>query len=239
MTTSADAPLRRDVRLLGETLGRVLVEQEGEELLRAEERIRLLSREARRGGDPALRAELAEAVRALSLPDQATVLRAFGLYFQLANIAEQHHRVRRRRQYERENRVPRESLAEAFALLERAGVADADVEAALRTISLELVLTAHPTEATRRTVLAAHLRVSGLLDELDGGADIAARAAEEVTALWQTDEVRPRRPRVVDEIRHGLWFFEQSLFEAAERLLAGLRGRAPGAPAPFRFGSWI
>src|SRR3712207_4935893 len=107
----ADAPLRADVRLLGDILGRVIVEQEGEEMLATEERIRRLSREARAGGS---RAELREAVRALELPAQATVLRAFATYFQLANLAEQHHRVRRRRQYEQEERIPRESLAEAF-----------------------------------------------------------------------------------------------------------------------------
>ena len=90
----ADAPLRRDVRLLGAVLGKVLVEQEGAELLEAEERIRLRSREARATGDvDAVR----DAVRMLPPGDQANVLRAFGLYFQLVNIAEQHHRLRRRR----------------------------------------------------------------------------------------------------------------------------------------------
>src|SRR5215210_7064601 len=115
----ADAPLRRDVRLLGDVLGRVLVEQEGRELLDDEERIRLLSREARAAGGASRRAELRKAVGELDLDRQAAVLRAFGLYFQLANIAEQHHRLRRRRQYEPERRVPRESLAEAFARLEQ------------------------------------------------------------------------------------------------------------------------
>jgi phosphoenolpyruvate carboxylase len=237
---SAEAPLRRDVRLLGDILGRVLVEQEGEELLAEEERIRLLSRDARARGDPAARAELAEAVRKLDLERKAQVLRAFALYFQLANLAEQHHRLRRRRQYEHEQRLPRESLAEAFERLDRAGV---DLEQA-KHVSLELVLTAHPTEAARRTVLAAQLRMARLLRELDDPElppSDRRRAedafAEEITSLWQTDEVRPRRPRVVDEIRHGLWFFEQSLFEAAAELLAEYRKRLPGAP--FRFGTWI
>jgi phosphoenolpyruvate carboxylase len=230
----AEAPLRRDVRLLGEILGRVLVEQEGPELLDTEERIRALSRSAR-GGAP--RDDLRRAVADLELGRQATVLRAFGLYFQLANLAEQHHRLRRRREYEREERVPRESLADAFARLD------------LREpppISLELVLTAHPTEAARRTILAAHLRLAGYLAELDDSrlppsrrGEIEAALAEEVTALWQTDEVREQRLRVVDEIRNGLWFFEQSLFDAAPRLLADYRERLPGAPVPFRFGSWI
>jgi phosphoenolpyruvate carboxylase len=242
----ADAPLRRDVRLLGDILGGVLVEQEGRELLDDEERIRLLSRDARAAGGAARRAELSTAVGELDLEHQAAVLRAFGLYFQLANIAEQHHRLRRRRQYEHEQRVPRESLAEAFARLEQAGVTGAQLRDGVERLSLELVLTAHPTEATRRTVLAAHLRVSRLLADLDdpeltadGRRGLEAALAEEVTLLWQTDEVRSQRPRVVDEIRHGLWFFEQSLLDAAPQLFADYRERVPGAPLPFRFGSWI
>jgi phosphoenolpyruvate carboxylase len=242
----AEAPLRRDVRLLGETLGRVLVEQEGGALLAAVERIRLLSRRARRSGDPELGARLAAAVGALDLDGQAAVLRAFGLYFQLANIAEQHHRIRRRRQYRRERRTARESLADAFARLDEASVAPADLERAARRVSLELVLTAHPTEATRRTVLGAQLRIARLLRELDDPdlapgerGELDTALAEEVTALWQTDEVRPQRPRVVDEVRHGLWFFETSLLEEGPRLLAEYRARLPDAPAPLRFGTWI
>jgi phosphoenolpyruvate carboxylase len=243
---AADAALRRDVRLLGDVLGRVLVEQEGQALLDEEERIRRLSREARTTGRAARRAELHDVVAGLELDGQAGVLRAFGLYFQLVNIAEQHHRLRRWRQYEHERRVPRESLAEAFSILEHAGVDRAELERAARGLSLELVLTAHPTEATRRTVLAAHVRLGQLLRELDdptlsgaGRRRIEAALAEEVTLLWETDEVRSRRPRVVDEIRNGLWFFEQSLLEAAPALLADFRERIGGSATPFRFGTWI
>jgi phosphoenolpyruvate carboxylase len=159
----ADAPLRRDVRLLGEILGRILVEQEGRELLDEEERIRLLARSARESGESERHEEVRSAVSALGLERQALVLRAFGVYFQLVNLAEQHHRLRRRRQYEHEERAPRESLAEAVARLVHAGVERADLQRAARGLSLELVLTAHPTEATRRTVLAAHLRLARLL----------------------------------------------------------------------------
>jgi phosphoenolpyruvate carboxylase len=242
----ADAPLRRDVRLLGEILGRILVEQEGEELLHEEEQIRLLARDARASGESARHDEVRRAVSALAPERQALVLRAFGVYFQLVNLAEQHHRLRRRRHYEHEQRVPRESLAEAVARLVQAGIEAAELERAARGLSLELVLTAHPTEATRRTVLAAHLRLARLLGQLDDASLTPARRrrveaalTEEVTLLWQTDEIRSRRPHVVDEIRHGLWFFEQSLLRVAELLLADYRRLLPGAPAPFRFGTWI
>jgi phosphoenolpyruvate carboxylase len=124
--------------------------------------------------------------------------------------------------------VGRESLAAAFA--------EVDAPA---NVSLKLVLTAHPTEAVRRTVLAAHLRIAALLARIDDGGDVEDALAGEITMLWQADEVRTRRPRVVDEIRNGHWFFEQSLIDAAERLLAEYRRRLPDAPAPLRFGSWI
>src|SRR5581483_759550 len=110
---------------------------------------------------------LAAAVTALPLRRQAEILRAFSLYFQLANLAEQHHRLRRRREYEHEERVPRESLAEAFARVDRASVSRRRLAAAARRLSLELVLTAHPTAATRRTVLQAQLRLDRVLDRLD------------------------------------------------------------------------
>jgi phosphoenolpyruvate carboxylase len=236
---ATDAPLRRDVRLLGDLLGRVMVEQEGEALLAREEEIRRVSRRARETGDPDVRAELARAVADLGLDEQTKILRAFALFFQLANIAEQHHRIRRRRHVEREDGIPRESLADAFRRLREAGVGDDALARAAGHVSLELVLTAHPTEATRRTILQAQARLGGLLAELDSGEDVAERAAEEITVLWQTDEVRPQRPRVVDEIRHGLWFFEHSLLDAAEELVAAYRRSLPGAPLPLSFGTWI
>ncbi|HET7043950.1 MAG TPA: phosphoenolpyruvate carboxylase [Gaiellaceae bacterium] len=243
--TRPEAALRGNVRLLGELLGRVIVEQEGAEVLELEERVRALAR-AGRGGDAAASGELAELVAGLDLGRQAVVLRAFSMYFQLANIAEQHHRLRRRRAYEHEGRVPRESLADALARLERAGVEPDALAAAARRLSVELVLTAHPTEAMRRGTLRAHRRLAALLHELDdpelppsAGARVARDLAEEITILWQTDEVRSRRPRVADEIRNGHWFVEVSLWEAAPRLLAELREVVPDAPPALRFGSWI
>ena len=126
-----------------------------------------------------------------------------------------------------------------FGLLREAGVPEEELAAAAGRVSLELVLTAHPTEATRRTILAAQARLGRLLAELDAGEAIEDRAAEEITILWQTDEVRPQRPRVVDEVRHGLWFFEQSLLDVSERLLAAYREAVPDSTLPLSFGSWI
>jgi phosphoenolpyruvate carboxylase len=233
-----DAPLRRDVRLLGDLLGRILVEQDGQELLDDVERVRSLARAARAG---APHEDLTAAVAELPLERQASVLRAFATYFQLANVAEQQHRIRRRRTYAHEERVLSQSLAASFAQLD--GVPPREIE---QHVDLRLVLTAHPTEAARRTVLTAHMRIASLLAELDDPLlapvrrdEIESELAAEITTLWQTDEVRSKRPRVVDEIRNGLWFFEQSLIDAAERLLAEYRRHLPDARPPLRFGTWI
>src|SRR3954447_20288384 len=152
-----DAPLRRGVRLLGALLGPVRGDQGGEGLLAAEESVRRLSLAARESGDLA---PVRAAVRALDPERQHEALRAFALYFQLANIAEQHRRLRRRRQYGNEERPARESLDDAFERL--AGIPEDEVERRLAPVSLQLVLTAHPTEASRRTILLAHVRISGL-----------------------------------------------------------------------------
>jgi phosphoenolpyruvate carboxylase len=243
LAEASDAALRGNVRALGEILGRVLTEQEGEEVFRLEERIRLLARLGR-GGDSGASRALAETIARLDVHTQAVVLRAFTVYFHLANIAEQHHRVRRRREVEREGGTLRESLDEALAQLEGDGVTPAEIAVAAERVSVELVLTAHPTEALPRTILEKHRRIADLLDELDDvrltpgeRADREAALAEEVTILWQTDEVRSERPRVVDEIRQGLWFLEESLWDAAPELLETWRERLPGSP--LRFGTWI
>ena len=243
MAPRTDAALRANVRLLGDILGRVLIEQEGDELFELEERIRLLGRLGRRGDEGSRRA-MWELVAGLDVERQATVLRAFTLYFHLANIAEQHHRLRRRREIERGGGVLRESLEDAFEQLEAAGVDDAELATAAASVRVELVLTAHPTEAFPRTVLEKHRHIADLLSELDddrltGGerSRLHVALAEEVTILWQTDEVRSARPRVVDEIRQGLWFLEESLWDAAPELVEEWQRRLPGSP--LRFGSWI
>jgi len=236
--------LGANVRLLGNLLGQVLVEQDGKGLLDLVERIRLLARGVRRGTRSP--ETLAAAVGELDVGTQGAVVRAFALFFQLANIAEQHHRVRRRRAYEHEGRVSPESVTQALAALRRAGVDDDRLVAAATRARVCPVITAHPTEATRRTILAAHRRVAARLRELDDPTLPPAREhelrdelAEEITVLWQTDEISARRPRVVDEIRHGLWFFEQSFWDAVPELARAIRRGLPGAGVPLHFGSWI
>jgi phosphoenolpyruvate carboxylase len=243
---AAESALRANVRLLGNILGATLVEQEGAWLLELVEQVRARAG-AGRSGDAAAAGELARLIAELPLEKQSLVLRSFALYFQLANIAEQHHRLRRRRQYEHEGRIARESLADAFARLEAANVSEEQVRVATEALSVELVLTAHPTEAVRRTVLEKHRRIASLLHELDDPdlprsteERVHRNLAEEITILWQTDEVRSQRPRVVDEIRQMLWFVEESLWDAAPRALAELESHGVHvARSPLRFGSWV
>ena len=239
------APLRRDVDLLATTLGTTLVEQEGQELLDAVERVRLLARAAREAGGEAERQALRVAVREVDGPLRDRVVRAFAFFFVLVNLAEQHHRLRRLRARAAAGEPHPESLDAAFARI-RAAVGEDELRRRAAGVLLEPVLTAHPTEAARRTFLQSQLRLAELLDVLDDPrstpaqhADVGRALAEEAAMLWQTDEVRSIRPAVDDEVRQGLWFFESSLFDAGAGLVARWREALPGAPPPLRFGTWI
>ena len=195
----------------------------------------------RGGSREALRAEVA----ALGLERQAAVLRAFALFFQLANIAEQHHRIRRRRAYEAEGRVPRESLADAFALLEtqvsRTSPSGRRVPPPGRARPHRPPDRGHAAHGARGP--PPHRGAPGAPRRRGVPAPNGPRSsealAEEITLLWQTDEVRSKRPRVVDEIRQGLWFFEQSFWDAIPELERALGERLPTAGHALRFGSWI
>ena len=185
-----------------------------------------------------------------------TVARAFAHFLTLANIAEQHHRVHRRRDHARspEGQPQRGSAAETFARLRQAGVPADTLASAIGSMRVELVFTAHPTEIVRRTLLQKHNRIAQILafrdrpdltpDELD---ESLADLQREIAAAWQTDEVRRARVSPLDEVRAGLVVFEQSLWDAlpqylraVDRALAATTGRQlPRDVAPVRFGSWI
>jgi phosphoenolpyruvate carboxylase len=151
------------------------------------------------------------------------IIRACSLELQLANIAEERERVRRRRRYDATGEQQRESLAETAEILRREGV---DVTKLTSSLEIEHVLTAHPTEATRRSVLDHQWDVAALLDRLDDPRiGVASRRTlldelrEVLTVWWQTDEVRRVRPKVEDEVRRNLFFFEAVLFDAVPAVL--------------------
>ena len=228
-------PLRRDVGELGRLLGETLVEQEGPELLELEEAIRALAKQRRRGargGRCAAEGHLRAAVEAQGTADAANVARAFTHYFQLVNLAEQHHRVRRLRARAREGAPAPGSFDHEVAAL-AAEVPRARLEEELARTRLTLVFTAHPSEAQRRTVLGKHRRIAELLAKRGRGGltpleeeDVELALREEIALLWQTDEVRALRPRVADEVKSTLFYLEEILFPLVPRFYASLERAA-------------
>src|SRR5579875_971188 len=227
-----DAPLRRDVRSLGLLLGRVLREQAGEELYQKVEDLRqsaIRRREALADGELREAEDLMQmAVLAMNtLPvDQAYKLsRAFAFYFELINLAETNHRKRRRLSLQISGGAARRDaqrgeLRGTLRAMREAGISAEKALAWLEKVLVVPVFTAHPTEIARRSVLMKRRRMGQFLEKLDRipvpDEELAALEEEltaEITALWQTDEVRSRRPAVTDEIRMGLDYYVLSIFD--------------------------
>jgi phosphoenolpyruvate carboxylase len=220
-TSSARDPLAREVKLLGALLGQVIVEQGGEDLLDLVERTRRRTISLRRQDDAAERRRLAEELDSLDLGRAEALIRSFGLYFQLVNLAEERQRVRtlRRRERTAVNGVLDESIGEAIRALTRDGRSSADVEAFLARIRIQPVFTAHPTEARRRTLLVALRRCYRLLERFDDprltpneDRELRRRLREEITLLWRTADLRSVAPTPLDEVRTALTFFDETLF---------------------------
>jgi phosphoenolpyruvate carboxylase len=257
-----ETPLRRDVRSLGILLGRVLVEQEGEAFFDMVEQLRHLLIEHREQSSDSgqsepvdsLMARAREIIGGLSVEDAYRVTKAFAIYFELTNLAETNHRKRRRRAARMTSKkTPLDgSFRGTLARMRAAGItADAMLQA-LRKIKVTPVFTAHPTEITRHTIRLKRRRIAAYLEHLDQLPlpDSEAREYEslilsEITALWQTDEVRLNKPTVRDEIHMGLDYFPMVLFETLPRLFAELEESLRDVydnveiPAVLSFGSWI
>jgi len=253
--------LARQVSLLGRLLGEVIRELEGEEAFQLVEEYRHAARALRRHHpDPGDFGEPGEALLARTRglePEQVRLLaRAFTAYFHLVNLAEERQRLRAlaRRESEAHPEPRRQSIAAALQDAARAGVSAERVRELLQRWWLEPVLTAHPTEARRRSVLhrlrRLGQRVARLDDDRVGPSDreaLLASLREEIEALWLTDELRSRAPTVLDEVRNGLYYFEASLWEVVPRLQRELEqalevawpGAGLRAPQLLRFGSWV
>ena len=222
--------LSSTIHLLGELLGEVLSVQESPALFETEERIRTLAK-ARRAGDRGAADRLAAEIAALSVDAARAVAAAFTLYFDLVNLAEEGYRVQALRQRERDQ-YPQpidESIAEAIGMLKQRGVTTEQMAALLRDLHIELVLTAHPTEAKRRTVLSKLQRVAQALRRFDS-TDLLLRERDElltamraeITALWLTDRSRTAQPTATDEARTGLYFIGAIFWELLPHVYADL-----------------
>ncbi len=252
-----DEPLRRDVGFLGELLGEVLVEQGGRALFDREEAARMAARR-RRAGEPGAWTDLEAVLRGLPAAEAAEVVRAFSGYFAVVNMAERVHRVRRRRDYLRDPTLPQPgSLGAVVQCLAADGVPFEHVRQVLAGLRIEPVLTAHPTEATRRTILNQEQRIARLLvDRIEQpemtpheAATNRARLRQEITLMWQSAERPARRPSVADEVEHVLFFLTDvvyrvvpPLYEALAEALVDAYGDEAGVNLPcpiLRFGSWV
>jgi phosphoenolpyruvate carboxylase len=254
------APLRRDVRLLGDVLGQVLVEAEGPELLADVERLRRAAIELRGSAEPLAQLErVVGIVAGFGLDRAESVARAFTVYFQLVNLAEEHYRVRILRARGRGEDGPPsapvpESLAAAVAEV-RQTASPATLDGLLERLEISPVLTAHPTEARRRAVVDALRRIGQQVERLDDPRLSAAEAAgarrrllEEITALWRTSQLRRHPPTPLDEVRTVMSAFDETLFRLVPALYReldlALAGEAAGRQAPefppfLRWGSWV
>lgn len=250
-------PLVDDCRLLGSLLDDCLRIEVGDELFAKIERIRTLSDCAQqlnsahdKDAGRYLAQKMAEELFALPLEEALPILRAYGHYLNLTSIAEQHHSVRTTRM----DGVPVKTCDEVFHDLLESGISEEQLYQAVTTQHVEIVLTAHPTQVNRRTLQHKHTRIATLLaqndrqdmtqEERDATIEELIR---EITALWQTDELRRRKPTPLDEARGGLHIVDQSLWSSLPKLLrrisASLKkhtGRElPIDACPIRFGSWM
>ena len=253
--------LRDDVDFLGSALGTVMRELEGEAFFNLVERVRALTKGLRAEPDAEGREELFELLSSLSLSEAEKLLRAFTVYFQLINLAEEIHRVRVNRLREGEATLehPRsESVAAAVKSLKDGGWSFEEARRFIEALDIQLTLTAHPTEVKRYTVRLKLERVASALrqrGERDLSPGALGRLEEEILAeiatLWETRELFSQKPSVVDEVKGALYYFRRSLLEAVPTLMLDLEGalalyykdEAEGQSAPLppvvRFRSWI
>jgi phosphoenolpyruvate carboxylase len=236
-----------DIRLLGRILGDVLREQEGKDAYELIERVRQLSVAYRLKQDASAGRVLDRLLKNLSADQTVTVIRAFSYFSHLANIAEDRQNVRRQALLDLEGRHPEGSLAVAFERLHQADHRAADIARVLQHAYIAPVLTAHPTEVQRQSILDAERAITELIGQRDALLTPTARHDNEsalrgrVTQLWQTRMLRGTKLTVADEIENALTYYQATFLREIPRLYREIEQALPGHPiAPFlRMGHWI
>ena len=255
LDSNKDEPLRNDIRLLGRILGDTVREQEGESVFDIVEQVRKTAVRFARDGDPAARDELAGLLDPLPGNTTQAVVRAFSYFLQLANIAEDEHHIRRRRAHDLAGSPPREgSLVFALDSLSTAAVSPEAIADFFAHAVVAPVLTAHPTEVQRQSLIRNHRDLARLLDQRERlqmtpeeVADNDLALANSILTLWQSRMLRPVRLKVLDEVKNGITYFKETFFTELPRLYIQatqqLQKRYPektwALPPFFRVGSWI
>jgi phosphoenolpyruvate carboxylase len=244
-----DQPLIDDIRLLGRLLGDVIREQEGAQTFELIEQIRQLSVAFRRDADQAADRQLKALLQALSDDQAVSVIRAFTYFSHLANLAEDRHHIRRRAVHEQAGRIQRGSLAHTWGRLQQAGVGAAQLAQALQTAHVAPVLTAHPTEVQRKSILDAERELARLLAQRDtlaherSLADNEAQMRARILQLWHTRLLRFTKLSVADEIENALGYYQSTFIPELPRLYrsveAALAGEGQRVPPFLRLGQWI
>ena len=256
-TVDKEKQLRRDVRFLGNLLGETLIEQEGRRIFDIVEKMRFLTKEMRRDYVRDLKEELVSAIRNLSHEELYNVTRAFTMYFKLVNIAEDNHQIRRRREYKFISDITGSkegSIESVFNQLKEMGITLDRLIELLQRMSIELVLTAHPTEVNRHIVLEKFRLISILMKELenpvlssDEREKIEKEIRAEIVSLWQTEEVPPYKISLLDEARNVHYYFKETIFDALTEVHEELENQIKKQyelekikiPNFLRFGSWV
>ena len=254
MIPQIDAPLRDDVRLLGNLLGETLKKHVGQALFNQVEQIRALAKGARDGQEEAER-ELANLLSTLKDDEILPLTRAFSHFLNFANIAEQYHVVRQRRQAEFDESLPSPNpLEPLFEKFQENQISASTLYEQICQLKIELVLTAHPTEVSRRTLIQKYDGINHCLAQLDQQKltprekqNVLLELQQLISSVWQTDEIRRHRPTPVDEAKWGFTTIEQTLWHAVPKFVRHLneltqqycQASLPLSVAPIRFASWM
>jgi len=239
--------LRDDIRLLGRILGDTIRDHEGRDAYELVERVRQLSVAYRLKKDASAGRVLERLLKNLTADQMVSVIRAFSYFSHLANIAEDRHHVRRRQHHEAQGHLQPGSLAYALEHLQQAGVRASEVAATLQQAYISPVLTAHPTEVQRQSILDAERAVAQLVEQRDTLATGREREENEalirarVTQLWQTRMLRPVKLTVSDEIENALSYYPATFLRQIPRLYAEVEGALAGHETGtfLRMGHWI